>query len=105
MEDCGYKPGIISCWSRRAQRKDLFLFAGSDNEDSGLAKGVLIISPTADRPSEYSPANEEYFSPHQVGPIRITGLIGSRVTLTTIDAQYPQTTFVFDLDTRRWLGP
>ncbi len=108
-EGSGYYPQVYGCWRGIVNGELISIAGGRQGSGGDTTQGLLMVfhGPLFD---PLAPTTEYYSTPVRLGGVRLVSVDGSRLTLVPYNPWYPQatyppdTTFVFDLDTRQWVS-
>jgi hypothetical protein len=93
-----YGPQCVNTWRGTIDGRIVQVDSGSEGADGDSSKGLILVHIWYD-------ANDDiYYTPQQVGSVRIESVNGTQFSVIPVDPQY-QVTFVFDLATRQWVNP
>ncbi|HMA38352.1 MAG TPA: hypothetical protein VKY74_28145 [Chloroflexia bacterium] len=95
---------LVDCWADALDRALMYVAAGDAGGPATPRQGLLLVDQGSladqalglDRLANYP-------TPGRMGAVRIVAASGPWITLVPVDPAHLDTTFVFDLTTRRWL--
>lgn len=88
-------PQILNAWRRIINGETLEISAGREGKAVDLRQGVVMVNVWYKR-------IDTYRTPQRVGPVLISAVNGTLVTVVSQDGQHR---FVFDIGARTWLSP
>jgi len=90
-----------NCWQGLVNGQLLILKAGVGGYGHDQTQGFVWVN----TPEQREDGSDIYFTPQQIGPVKIVSVNGLIFTLAPAEPGFPPVTFVFDLATRQWVTP
>ena len=93
------EPRFVSCWMEQWNGQLYGIYSGVEGSAGDPTQGVLMVSRVG------TPSYTLYKTPQKLGSVRITSIIGTRVTLVPVNSRSASNPLIFDYVAGTWMNP